>query len=351
MSIPTPAGLWWRRFFIRLRSWEYWPIYIFNIPVLGIWIWNAIKARDFFFFTLTNPGIETGGFFGESKSAILNHIPEAFKPITVLLKAPVKETALTRILKQSGLSFPVIAKPEVGERGWLINKIHSLDELIHYTRNHPIDIILQTYVELPLELSIMVYSMPDGSASAVTSICEKHFLQIKGDGRSSIGDLILAQDRAVLQFEKLRIHFGHRWHEILAKGEILILEPIGNHCRGTMFLDRNSEIDEAIAAQIVPLLRTMPGVYYGRFDMRVGSWEALREGRDIRVLEFNGTGSDPAHIYQPGYSLWKAYRDMAFHWNLMYRISKQNKRLGHPPVTFKKIISALILYFRYKRAN
>ena len=351
VSVPAPAGLWWRRFFIRLRSWEYWPVYIFNIPVLGIWIWNAIKARDFFFFTLTNPGIETGGFFGESKSGILRHIPDAFKPLTVLIKAPANEEALQKVMQESGLSFPVIAKPEVGERGWLISRINSMDELIKYTRNHPIDTILQSYVELPLELSIMAYSMPDGSASAVTSICEKHFLQIKGDGRSSIGDLILAQDRAVLQFEKLRDHFGHRWHEILANGEIMILEPIGNHCRGTMFLDRNREIDEAITAQIVPLLRTMPGVFYGRFDMRVGSWQALREGRDIRVLEFNGTGSDPAHIYQPGYSLWKAYRDMAFHWHLMYLISRQNKGLGHPPVTFKKIISALILYFRYKRAN
>jgi hypothetical protein len=69
------------------------------------------------------------------------------------------------------------------------------------------------------------------------------------------------------------------------------------------------------------------------------------------VLEFNGASSDPAHIYQPGYSLLRAYGDMAYHWNAMYRISRQNRHLGHAPVTFKKIISALIIYFRYKRAN
>ena len=117
-SVISPTGLWWRRFFIRLRSWEYWPIYIFNIPVLFIWIWNALKARDFFFFTLTNPGIETGGFFGESKSAILDNIPADFKPKTVLFKTSEKNVDVASFFTESGLSFPVIAKPEVGERGW-----------------------------------------------------------------------------------------------------------------------------------------------------------------------------------------------------------------------------------------
>lgn len=350
-NVLSPATLWWRRFFIRLRSWEYWPVYVFNLPVLGIWIWNAIRARDFFFFALTNPGIETGGFFGESKSAILNNIPDAFKPKTLLIKADRTEESIDQLFHSSGLSYPVIAKPEVGERGWLISKIHSREELLSYLSSHPIDIILQTYVDFPLELSIMVYQTPDLKESAVTSICEKHFLQITGDGKSSVGKLISEQDRAVLQYEKLRAKFGTRWDEIVANGETMILENVGNHCRGTMFLDRNSEIDGAIARQMIPLLRSMPEVYYGRFDLRVASWESLRAGEDIRVLEFNGTSSDPAHIYQPGYSLWKAYRDMAFHWNVMYRISKQNRRLGHQPVTFKKIIPALILYFRYKRAN
>ena len=349
--ISSPFGLWWRRFFIRLRSWEYWPVYVFNIPVVFIWIWNAIKARDFFFFTLTNPGIETGGFFGESKSAILKNIPDAFKPKTVLLKPSELKTELQSFFEHAGLSFPIIAKPEVGERGWLVSKITTIGELEEYVRLHPIDSILQEYVDLPLELSIMVYSIPDSGESAVTSICEKYFLQVHGDGHSTIGQLIMAQDRAVLQFEKLRDKFGHRWNEILWPAEVLVLEHVGNHCRGTMFLDRNVQIDDAITNQMVSLLRTMPGVYYGRFDMRVGSWRSLREGLEIRVLEFNGTSSDPAHIYQPGYSLVKAYRNIAYHWGIMFRISKQNRQAGHAPVTFKEIISALIIYFRYKRAN
>lgn len=351
-SLPISSwDLWWRRFFIKLRSWEYWPIYIFNIPIFFIWIWNAIRSRDFFFFTLTNPGIETGGFFGESKSNILKHIPADYKPITLLIKFPINDEELKKQFDASGLQFPVIAKPEVGERGWLISRVNNEDELLKYVHQHPIDTLLQTYVDLPLEVSIMVYAMPGGEKKEVTSICEKYFLQIKGDGTSTIGQLIMQQDRAVLHLEKLISRFGDRWEEVLVKDEHLILENVGNHCRGTTFLNRNSQIDEVITGFMVSLLHTMPGVYYGRFDMRVGSWQDLRTGKNIRVLEFNGTSSDPAHIYQPGYSIFRAYRDMAKHWDVMRKIALQNKARGHSPVRFKEIISALILYFRYKRTN
>ncbi|HJW30091.1 MAG TPA: hypothetical protein VJ508_12705, partial [Saprospiraceae bacterium] len=337
------------RFRIRLMSWEYWPVYVFNIPVIGIWLWNALRSRDLFYFTLTNPGIETGGFFGEPKSPILHHIPDQYKPKTLLVKADWSSPEIEKQFANSGLQFPVIVKPEVGERGWLIKRINDMTELITYLRDHPVDMLVQTYVDLPIELSIMLYATPDGKEARVTSICQKHFLQVEGDGRSTLGELILKQDRAVLHLEKLKNKFGDRWTSIIPAGEIIILEHVGNHCRGTMFLNRNEEIDEAIHQVMIPILKTMPEVYYGRFDMRIESWEAFRKGEQIRVLEFNGTSSDPAHIYQPGYALWTAYRDMAYHWRIMRKIALQNRRRGHMPARFKKIISLLILYFRYKR--
>lgn len=350
-ALISPEKLWWRRFFIRLGSWEYWPLVVFNIPTIFIWLWNALKSRDLFFVTLTNPGIPSGGFFGASKASIISPLPDSVKPKSVLVPKATTSALLSGMLEESGISFPVIAKPEVGERGWLISKINSLEELIAYLEKHQISFILQDYVELPLELGIFVYMMPDGSGATVSSICEKHFLQIQGDGQSSIGQLITRQDRAVLHYEKLRNQFGHRWNEVLREGEVLILEPIGNHCRGTMFLNRNDQIDEAIKSRMVDLLKTMPGVYYGRFDLRTGSWEALRGGKDTRILEFNGTNSDVSHIFQPGYSLLSAYRDIAFHWDIMHQIAKKNRRLGHKSLSFKEIIPALVIYFRYKRTN
>ena len=108
---------------------------------------------------------------------------------------------------------------------------------------------------------------------------------------------------------------------------------------------------KVITERMVALLKTMPDVYYGRFDLRTASWEALRAGRDTCILEFNGTNSDVSHIFQPGYSLWRAYRDIAFHWDKMQAIASKNRENGHESASFKEIISALIIYFRYKRTN
>ncbi len=347
----SPIRLWWRRLFIRTGSWEYWPLMIFNIPTIFIWLWNAIRSRDLFFVSLTNPGLSTGGFFGTSKTSIISTLPEAFKPKSFQIKVGATSIQISELLLANGISFPVIAKPEVGERGWLIAKIDSLKELTKYLSQHQIDFIIQEYVDLPLELGVFVYMMPDGSKATVSSICEKHFLQVVGDGHSSIGQLIIHQDRAVLQYEKLRQNFGYRWAEVLAKGEILILEPIGNHNRGTMFLNRNDEIDDAIKQHMVGLLKMIPGAYYGRFDLRTISWETLRAGKEISILEFNGTNSDVSHIFQPGYALLKAYRDIAFHWDVMRRIAIENRHLGHTSITYKNIISTLIIYFRHKRTK
>src|SRR5687768_4523313 len=198
----------WRRFSIQLRSWEYWPVYIFNLPVVFIWLWNVIKTRDLFFFTLTNPGIKTGGFFGESKSQILSQIPEEYKPKTVLWEAPVYAEEIEDLFSKAGLSFPVIAKPEIGERGWLIARIHSMRELKDHIKSHPIDLIIQPFVEMPMELSIMVHRLPDGSKSEVTSICQKEFLNVIGDGVSTVEQLIIKKDRAFLHYEKLKKRLG-----------------------------------------------------------------------------------------------------------------------------------------------
>jgi len=341
----------WRRFRIKLHNWEYWPVYIFNIPVLLIWLWHAIRSRNLFFFTLTNPGIETGGFFGESKSGILQHIPDEFKPKTILWDAPVKEEEVEDLFHYSGLSFPIIVKPEVGERGWLVKPVYSLEELKAHVKAHPIDLILQPFVQLPLEVSIMVYKMPDESVARVTSICQKEFLNVTGDGQSTIVDLIRVNDRAFLQYDNLKKKLDQRIFQIPKKGESILLEPIGNHCKGTKFINRNDKINESIRKQMVQLLSNMPGVYYGRFDMKINSWEELEEGKNIQVLEFNGASSDPAHIYDPEYRLWSAYRDIFHHWKIMAAIARYNRKKGHKPESIKKIISALMLYFRYKRTN
>lgn len=326
-------------------------MYITLGPLVLFWIYYAIRTGRLFFFTATNPGLSTGGFFGESKSEILKPIPADSKPKTILVKTETSIETLSHEITAAGISFPMIAKPEVGERGWLVQKVYSFEELNDWLLTNPVDMLIQEFVSFPLELSIFIHTMPQSGESKLTSICEKRFLQIKGNGRDTVGKLILSQDRAVLQYEKLVSRFGDRWNEIISDGEVLILEEVGNHCRGTMFLDKNEQIDDNIRKVMQALLSSLPGVYYGRFDLRVPSWNDLRQGKNIRVMEFNGTSAEPAHIYQPGYSIWQAFRDYQKHWGIMAQIARENLSRGHKADGFGKIISDLRRYLHYKRNN
>ena len=121
----------WQRFkqstfFVKLRSWEYWPVYITNIPVIGFWLFFAIRSRALFFFSAVNPVIETGGVLGESKINILNRLPKYTIPKTIFIK---KETEnfdwILKQMKSEGIIFPIIAKPDVGERGFLVEKVEN----------------------------------------------------------------------------------------------------------------------------------------------------------------------------------------------------------------------------------
>ncbi len=61
-----------------------------------------------------------------------------------------------------------------------------------------------------------------------------------------------------------------------------------------------------------------------------------------RFLEINGTNSEPAHIYDPDYSLFNAYREVIKHMNLVYKISKANIALGVKPMPFSDLIKGLV---------
>lgn len=326
-------------------------MYITLAPLVLFWLYYAIRSGRLFFFTATNPGIDNGGFIGPSKSKLLEPIPQESKPVTLLIKAGTSADTISREIRKQNLHFPLIVKPEIGERGWLVRKVHSFEQLLEWKEKNPVDLLIQEFVDFPLELAVFIHTMPLSGESKVTSICEKRFLQIKGNGRETFRELIIAQDRAMLHYEGLRLRFGHRWDEVLAEGEVVILEEVGNHCRGTMFLNKNEENDDNIIKVMQALLSSLPGVYYGRFDLRVPSWTDFREGKNIRVMEFNATSAEPAHIYHPGYPIWRAFRDYERHWNIMYRIALENLSKGHQPDGLRKVISALREYYQYKRNN
>jgi hypothetical protein len=83
----------------------------------------ALRARRLFFFSAVNPVIETGGAWGESKSKILQRIPSSHVPATIFVQKGTDFQAVREKMQAAGLNeWPVIAKPDVGERGFWSKK-------------------------------------------------------------------------------------------------------------------------------------------------------------------------------------------------------------------------------------
>ena len=335
-----------RRFFVKLTQWEYWPFSVLYFPVFFYYIWLALKKRSFFFFTSSNPTIEFGGMFGERKSDIFKLIPDEYLPTTSLIAQGNFEKAKE---EAQGIGFPLIAKPNIGERGIWVEKITSIEELESYTSKCPVDFLLQELVEYPLELGVFYVRYPEEANGTITSIVKKNFLTITGDGKHSINQLLQRNTRALLTADLASDYLKKHGTNVPAKGDHLLIEPIGNHCRGTQFLNDNIEINQDLISAFDKLAHQIPDFHFGRFDLKCDSYEELKELRNFKILELNGAGSEPGHIYQPGYSLWKAYKDIFWHLKVLADISEQNKLNGVPYWTFKKGVTKWRAHQAYNR--
>jgi hypothetical protein len=69
------------------------------------------------------------------------------------------------------------------------------------------------------------------------------------------------------------------------------------------------------------------GFYFGRLDIRFNNWDELCAGRNFSVIELNGAGSEPAHIYDPKHSIFFGWKEIIRHLNLLYHISRENKQM------------------------
>jgi len=189
------------------------------------------------------------------------------------------------------------------------------------------DYLLQTWVDLPLELGAFLVWQPDTGQFRLTSLCEKRFLTVMGTGRHTIAQLIQRSPRAHMQLKRLQ-QLGLDVAQIPEVGETVALELIGNHCRGTVFLNANPHITPAAEAALQAFARQVVGFHYGRVDLRAASYAALERG-EFTVLELNGMTSEPGHIYGPGFPLWRAWRDVLWHWQQAGRIALHLRRESH----------------------
>lgn len=266
----------------------------------------------------------------ESKKAIYDLIPQRYYPKTELIKEGTALEEILEVIRFSAIKYPLIAKPDIGLRGSGVKKIETVGELKIYAENANFDFVVQDLIPFENEVGIFYVRYPHESKGRITGIVSKEFLIIKGDGTSTTEQLLRENPRYELQLKVLKREYGKKLLEILPRGEKLNLVPYGNHARGAKFIDESRWINPKLTDAINEMCLQIPGFYFGRMDVMYRTLSELEQGKNFSIVELNGAGSEPTHIYDPKHSLLFAWKELARHITYMYEISVENHKTGSP---------------------
>jgi hypothetical protein len=306
------------------------------IPIMPVWGWYCLRARSLWFFTPSNPTISFGGFEGETKSEMYKQLPPCTFPKSIYIKPAFPLEEVKAALAESEFQYPFAAKPDAGMMGFMFRTIKNEEELEAYHKKMPVEYIIQTFVDYPVEVSVFYYRMPDKQSGTITGFLRKEFLQVVGDGSSTLLQLIEGYDRVRFRMEEVMAKHANNLQEILPEGKIYFLSYALNLSRGGRLISLEHEKDDRLLKVFDDLSHYTKHFYYGRYDIKCTSIEDLKNGRNFSILEYNGCGAEPHHAYGNGYTLMQAYGIFLHHWKMLYRISTYNHKNGFPRWGFRK---------------
>jgi hypothetical protein len=319
----------WKNFWEKVGNWELWPFKLRYSLISPVWVWYCIRSGSPWFCSSSNPTLTFGGLEGEGKREMYDLLPKEFYPKTIYISPKDNFEDIKILVQQNGFNYPFIVKPDIGMKGLLFRKVDSENDLRTYHKKNPVDYIIQDLVQYPLEVSVFYYRYPHEQKGVISGFIQKELMDVYGDGRSNLWELIMAHAKARHRPEEMRIKHEAHLDKIIPKGERFILTYAANLNRGAKFTNLHHLIDDDLL-EIFDEVSHSAKFYYGRYDIKCASVEDLKKGKNFTILEFNGAGAEPNHVYNSGFSLFAAYRVFLHHWKVLYEISRYNKDHGIP---------------------
>lgn len=319
----------------QVKDWQHWPFYLFYFPISYAWLWYYIKSRSLWFFTASNPTLAFGGFEGERKSEMYEQMPAHLCPRSIYIQPSTPFADVVEQVKKQKMQYPFIVKPDVGMKGILFRKIENEAQLWKYHQYMPADYIIQQFLDHPLEVSVFYYRKPVSNKGCITALIAKDLLEVTGDGVSAISELAVRHPDAKDILKKIKNQHGKELERVLGVGEKFCLSHVANLFNGAKFINLHDKVDNKLTEVFDDISRNNQ-FYYGRYDIKCDSIEDLKGGKNFYILEFNGAGSVPNHIYTGTYTLMQAYKEILLHWKLMFEASEINHKNGNRYWSFMK---------------
>lgn len=335
------------------------PPNLFYLPLILSWFWFGFRYRCVTLPSTANPTIPTGGMWGEAKSDYFVDVAPDQRPWIadftlferVAGNAMSEETTRARcLLEQAGITFPIVAKPDIGWHGYGVQRTDDLDELAEYIASFPpgVKLVLQRFVPYAGEAAVLYARMPGTSAGRILSLTFRYFPHVVGDGRSDLRTLIERNPRARW---KAHLHLGsdptHRGlsAEALARvpadGEVVQIALIGNQRAGGLYRDARRFITPALDVRFDAIARSMREFHYGRFDIRFESVAALARGESFSIVEINGIGGEAIDVWDPELPVREVYRRLIEQQRLLFAIGDRNRARGFVPMPFGQFVGML----------
>lgn len=317
-------------------NWETWHYLAKYIPIMPAWLWYCARSRSFWFFTPSNPTLTFGGFEGESKREMYEQLPPGSYPKTTYVSHQLPFPDALKLVQENGFSYPFAVKPDVGMMGFMFRTIANEEEFRQYHQLMPAEYLVQELVNYPLELSVFYYRFPYEKKGNITGFIRKDYLCVTGDGKSTLLELMENYPRVRFRLKEMKLKHKDKLSTVIPSGEVYYLSKALNLSRGGKLVSLAHEKDERLLKIFDDLSLYAGHFYYGRYDIKCTSIEDLKSGKNFSILEYNGCGAEPHHIYGNGNTLIEAYRIVLQHWKVLYQISKYNVDNGIDHWEFKR---------------
>ncbi|GET25388.1 VTT domain-containing protein [Prolixibacter sp. NT017] len=351
-GMPSPDGL---KRFVSLA--ERLPNGLFYLPVGLRWLFLSARYRSLTLPTVSNPMIETGGFWGESKSDIMEQVGDEHQQwvaefVTFERNGKGVDADLQdalSLMKKKGLEFPVVVKPDVGWQGYGVRLVEEDAHLLHYLNEYPTGekLLLQRPVQHDGEAGIFYVRYPGEEHGKVISVTLRYFPYVYGDGTSTLRDLIRNNPRMkthadyYLGGKTEHMSLEKQYLDMVpADGELIRLSFIGSIRVGGLYRDASHLITPELSARIDAIAQSMPEFYFGRFDVRFESTELLQKGEGFSIIEINGAGSEAISGWDPEVSIFKLYKALFKSQSLLFKVGHLNRSRGYKPMTVKDFLKA-----------
>ncbi len=335
--------------------WEFWPTWAAYAPLVPWFALCGARERCLTLPFIANAPGPLSMLAGESKMEILTQLPEGWKPATALVPEgpPERREAAFEHLHTTdpNFAFPLICKPDRGCRGQGLRLVRTMQAARAALALHQGASIVQAFDPGPHECGILYAREAGSKQGRILGITGKVFPSVVGDGVQRLGQLVLAHPRLRLQAGVFLRRLGERAMNVPARGERVVLAVSGNHCQGTMFVDSSHLATEALRERCDWLADHVPGLHFGRFDVRYTSDELLRRGEGFRIVELNGLASEPTHVYDPELSLLESYTQFARAIRELYRLGALRRAAGARPPSLREALRTVREVFAVKASD